>query len=77
MATERGVEHTAGVLPSVNDMVAAVVLLAVYLVRIGHVVEGVPVPLWLSLTTDFLVPACAAAWLLVVPVYRVVMYVRG
>jgi hypothetical protein len=58
-------------------MVAALAITAAYVVRVGHVVEGVPVPVWLSVTTDFLVPLCAAAWLLLVPVYKVVMHVRG
>lgn len=68
---------TRGVVPAINDIAAALAVLAVYVVRFGTVAEGGSPGLALTVTTDFIVPVLAAVWLLVVPVYRVVRAVEG
>ena len=65
-------EHTAGIMPSVNDLLAAVVILAVYLIRIGYLAEGLPTPFALALVTDALLPLFAGAWVFLSAVYVVV-----
>lgn len=77
MATNTAEGHTAGMVPAVNDIVAALALVAVYVVRVGHVAEGTAVPLPLQVATDVVVPVLAAVWLLVVPVWQVVRHVEG
>jgi hypothetical protein len=69
-------DRTAGVVPAINDVVAGVILVGVYLVRIGYVAEGMTGPWYLAVMTDVVVPLLAAVWLLVVPTVRVLAYVR-
>ena len=72
MATTEHVEHTAGVIPSVNDLVAGGVILLTYAIRVGVVEEGRESPLYLGLyaTTDVILPLLAGLWLLAVPTYH-------
>jgi len=49
--------------PWVNDLLAAVVIVGVYLVRIGYVAEQQPASMWLRLTTDFILPVIAGLWI--------------
>jgi hypothetical protein len=63
-----------GLVPPTNDLVARVVILAVYVARFGVLAEGVTQVWWhvpLLLTTDVFLPLAAAAWLLLVPVWTV------
>ena len=62
-------EHTAGIMPSVNDLLAAVVILAVYVIRIGYLAEGVGAPFALALVTDALLPLFAGAWVFLSALY--------
>lgn len=56
-----------GPVPSVNDLMAILVIGAAYLVRIGTLGEpGWHAPWWLTITTDLLLPSMAGAWLFVV-----------
>lgn len=70
--------HTAGIAPSINDLVATVAILGAYLVRVGTVVEATSAAwVWpLVLVTDVVLPLLAAVWLLVVPTYSVVTRIR-
>jgi hypothetical protein len=65
---------TRGVVPAVNDIVAALVILGAYVVRIGIVAEGTGWAWWhlgLFAVTDVVLPILAGVWLLGVPVYSV------
>lgn len=64
-------EHTAGVVPAVNDLLAGLIIVALYVVRVGAVAEPGGAWLGLRLVADVVVPVLAAVWLLVVPTYRV------
>jgi len=70
MTTE---EHTTrGVVPSVNDLTAGLVVLLTYAIRVGVVEEGregYHVAL-LYLTTDFVLPLLAGVWLLALPTWQ-------
>ena len=63
---------TTGVMPSVNDLLAAVVILAVYVIRIGYLAEGAVAPFELTLITDALLPLFAGAWVFLSALYVVV-----
>jgi len=63
--------HTQGFLPTVNDTVAILAIMGVYLTRFGVVAEGQSANFLLQLTTDFLLPLFGAMWLLAVPTYQV------
>lgn len=54
---------TQKLVPWINDLLAAVVIVGVYLVRIGHVAENEPASLWLQLTTDLFLPVIAGVWI--------------
>jgi hypothetical protein len=69
-------EHTAGIMPAVNDIVAGVAIAFAYVVRFGTVAEGQAAGLPLRVTTDLLLPLIGAVWLLVVPTYQVCQKVR-
>jgi hypothetical protein len=69
-------EHTAGLVPAVNDLLAATVILGVYIVRFGTVDEGVAPGLPLRVTTDLLLPLLGGVWLLAVPTVQVVQRLR-
>ena len=65
---------TRGVVPAVNDIVAALVILGAYVVRIGMVAEETRWAWWhagLFTVTDVLLPLLAGVWLLGVPVWSV------
>lgn len=53
----------ATMLPSTNDTMAIVVLLATYMIRIAATGPGVNPPWFLYLATDFLLPVMAGGWL--------------
>jgi len=63
-------EH-GGVMPTANDIVAALVVFFVYVTRFGLISEGGRAPCFLVVTTDFVLPVLAGAWLLVVPAWQV------
>lgn len=65
-------EHTAGMVPAVNDIVAGFAVLGAYVTRYGVVAEGVPTTWWhapLLVTTDLLLPLLGAVWLLAMPTW--------
>jgi len=60
----------SGTLPSVNDTLAGLVLVAVYLIRIASAgPEGWAAPWWLTVTTDVVLPILAALYLFAVASY--------
>ena len=68
--TESAQAINTGIVPSLNGLVAAAVILGTYVTRYGVVYEGVDAGVWLLplyLTTDLILPVLAAAWLLGLP----------
>lgn len=62
-------DNLRGLFPSVNDILAAVVIVFVYTIRIVETTNGVPSPWYLSATTDAIIPLLAAAWIWVMAMY--------
>lgn len=62
-------DSLAGFLPSVNDLLAAVVIIFVYAVRMVEASHATAAPIWLSLMADFILPGLAGAWIWVMAMY--------
>lgn len=58
-----------GLFPSVNDILAAAIILATYVIRLVATTTPTRPPWWLSVMTDFILPGLAAAWLFVIAMY--------
>ena len=68
--------HTAGMLPSINDLTAIGVMFFVYVIRIASLDPQFSVPWYLTVSTDLLIPTLAAMWLWVSALYVVVQRFR-
>lgn len=67
----------AGTLPSVNDAVAGIAILATYLTRIASVEPGgFHIPVYLTIVTDVIIPIIAITWLCVVPTVLFLKHTR-
>lgn len=63
MTEDASVTHTEGTMPSVNDILAVGVIATVYFIRLASVpTPGAPLPWWLTVTTDAILPILAGAW---------------
>lgn len=65
-----------GLAPSVQDILAVLILAATYLVRVGGAGDPeIHLPWWLTVTTDAILPTMAGAWLFVTAFFVVLAQV--
>lgn len=57
---------SGAMLPPVNDIIAVVIVICAYLLRFSYVgTPDISPPAWLVVTTDFILPSMAGAYLFV------------
>lgn len=66
----RGTMSEDTFLPPINDLLAAVIVIATYLLRFAYLGDPAhTAPIWLIITADFILPTMAGAYLFVLAVF--------